>query len=694
MLPVFRRLPFPISLLMVLVLHPFASMTNAQSTKIGQTIQIRDVTRGTLLYRTNQAGQYVPAPTLQTKVQIDVTGLIARGVVNQQFTNPGTEWAEGVYVFPLPESAAVDHLRIIIGERHIEGMIQERDLAKKTYASAKKQGHRASLLEQERPNMFTASVANIGPGETIAIEIEYQETLRFDQGRFSLRFPLVVGPRYIPGIPMSGSQSNQNLHGAGWARNTDQVPDASRITPWVQHPDDGFMNPVSIRINLFPGFPLSNLRSRYHQIEKTPSVDGGYTITLTGQHVPSDRDFELLWEPAVGQNPQAAVFTQRLDGKAYSLIMVLPPTKQVSDHLQQSREVIFVIDTSGSMHGLSIEQAKAAVTEALGRLTNRDRVNIIQFNTRTEALFSSAMEASPPTIHRATQYVAGLMAEGGTEMLPALNKALQQEKVTDRVRQVIFITDGQIGNERELFQAVQEQLRSSRLFTIGIGSAPNSYFMRKAAEFGGGTFTYIGKITEVQERMGQFFRKLENPVMSNIQVRNPNSTPMEQVPERVLDLYQGEPVMIAIKTATVPEELTIAGHIGQIPWEKTLHLNSGEKRGGIAIGWARQKIESLMNQQIRNQHTDTIRRKIIELALRHHLVTRYTSLVAVDITPVRSPTQPLHSHSIKTKLPHGQDYAAIFGLARGATPKSAHFLIGLFCLILAYALYRNVRHPA
>ena len=689
-----RRIPFPFTLLMVLFWQPLFSITHAQETNRGQPIEIPDVTRGSLLYRTNQIGQYVPAPTLLTKVHIDVTGMIARGVVNQQFTNPGTEWAEGVYVFPLPETAAVDHIRIIIGERRIEGMIQERDLAKKTYTSARKQGRRASLLEQERPNMFTASVANIGPGETIAIEIEYQETLRFDQGRFTLRFPLVVGPRYIPGVPISGSQSIPDLNGTGWAQNTDQVRDASRITPWVQHPDDGLMNPVSLRISLSPGFPLSQLTSRYHKIVRTQSVKGRYTITLNGQHVPSYRDFELLWKPAVGQTPQAAVFTQTQHGEAYSLIMVLPPTEHASDYLRESREVIFVIDTSGSMHGLSIEQAKAAVTEALGQLTNRDRVNIIQFNTKTDALYSSAREASPHTILKATQYVAELKAEGGTEMLPALRKALQQEEETDRLRQVIFITDGQIGNERELFQAVREQLRHSRLFTIGIGSAPNSYFMRKAAEFGGGTFTYIGKITEVQERMGQFFQKLENPVMFNIEVRNPNRAPMEQVPERVLDLYKGEPVMFAIKTTKVPEELTIAGKVGQISWEKTLTLNAGEQRDGIAIHWARQKIESLMNQQIRNQHTDTIRPKIIKLALRHHLVSRYTSLVAVDITPVRSPTQRLHPHSIKTNLPHGQNYAAIFGLARGATPKSVHLLIGLICLILAYGLYRKVRHPA
>jgi Ca-activated chloride channel family protein len=677
----------------VLTWIPIIPLTHAEITTSGRTIQIRDVTRGSLLFHTNQPCQFLHAPTLQTKVEIDVTGLIARGLVIQHFTNPGTEWAEGVYVFPLPETAAVDHLRLIIGERRIEGRIQERELAKKTYTAAKKQGRRASLLEQERPNMFTASVANIGPGETVVVEIEYQETLRFNQGRFSLRFPMVVGPRYIPGAPLPVTELIPALNGNGWAPNTDQVPDASRITPWVQHPDQGLVNPVSLRINLLAGFPLTQLASRSHQILTTQNQEGGYTVTLKDEHAPSDRDFELIWEPEIGQSPQATVFTQTKHDETYSLIMVLPPTENLANHIGQSREVIFVIDTSGSMYGNSIEQAKAAVTQALRRLTSRDRVNIIQFNNKTEALFSTAKAASQRTVLQATRYVAGLVAEGGTEMLPALRIALQQDGKTNRLRQVIFITDGQIGNETELFRVVQQQLRHSRLFTIGIGSAPNSYFMRKAAEFGGGTFTYIGKVTEVQERMDQFFQKLEHPAMSHIHVESPTTTHIELVPERVPDLYMGEPVMIAIKTAPLPNDLTISGQVGQTAWETTLSLRAAKEREGITVYWARQKIESLMNQQIGNQHTDIIRRKIIDLALQHHLVSRYTSLMAVDITPVRPSGQLLHTHSIKTNLPHGQDYAAIFGLAQGATPGPVHLLVGLFFLMSAYGLYRIVKNP-
>ena len=678
----------------LLIWSSIISLTHAENLQSAHTMKIHQVTRGSLLFRTNQSGQFLVAPTLHTNVEIDVTGLIARGVVVQHFTNPGSEWVEGVYVFPLPETAAVDHLRIKIGHRRIEGMIQERELAKKTYTAAKNKGHQASLLEQERPNMFTASVANIGPGETVSIEIEYQETLRFNQGRFHLRFPLVVGPRYIPGTPLPVSEDTPGINKKGWAPNTDQVPDASRITPWVQHPDQGMINSVNIQIHLLTGFPLTRLTSPYHQISTTQTEEGGFTVTLNKEGIPSDRDFELIWEPEIGQTPYAAVFTEQKNDQMYTLIMVLPPTKNRTEHLNQNREVILVIDTSGSMHGTSIDQAKAAVIQALSRLTKRDHVNIIQFNSRTRALFSTARVASPHTILQASRYVASLTADGGTEMLPALKKALHQEEETQRLRQVVFITDGQIGNESTLFQTVQQQLGNSRLFTIGIGSAPNSYFMRKAAEFGGGTFTYIGKVAEVQERMDHFFQKLEHPAMSNIQVQHSTPGLFDLVPERVPDLYRGEPVMIVMKTTRPPNEVTITGQMGQTLWETRLPLKDAKKGEGIGVYWARKKIDSLMNQHIRNEHTETIRQKIINLALQHHLVSRYTSLVAVDVTPVRPPTQLLRTHPVKINLPHGQNYAAIFGLAQGATPGPGYLLFGLLCLISAFVLYRIFKNPA
>ena len=667
------------------------STVKARPAESKHSLTLQEVKHGSLLFKSDQPNQFLPAPTLRTAVEISVTGLIARATVKQQFNNPGSEWAEGVYVFPLPETAAVDHLRMIIGERIIEGRIQERAQAKKTYDKAKKEGRRASLLEQERPNMFTASVANIGPGETVIVEMEYQEILRYDQGRFHLRFPMVVGPRYIPGYPQSENETRrepvQNLtKGYGWAMNTNQVPDASRITPPVQHPDKGSINSVTLTINLSPGFQLARLESPYHPIQ-TQNQGGEYTVTLEKGSVPADRDFELVWEPKSDQAPQAALFSEQQNGETFSLIMILPPTTNIETRMSQPREVIFVIDTSGSMFGTSIDQAKASLTLALSRLSPHDRFNVIQFNNTTQVLFPQPRPASKEVVRQAIHYVDRLQAEGGTEMLPALQQALIDTRETADLRQIIFITDGQIGNEAALFQTIQQHVQHSRLFTIGIGSAPNSHFMRKAAEFGRGTFTYVGNTGEVKEKMDRLFRKLEYPALTDVQVELSAPTDLQMVPERIPDLYVGEPVLIAMKSASLPDEVTVNGRIGPVPWETTLSLRSATQREGMAVYWGRQKIESLMNKQAGSAEIESLRQQIIDIALQHHLVSRYTSLVAVDITPARFNTQGLHTHALKTNLPQGQDFVAIFGLAQGATPGPLHFTIGLLFLILGYGLY-------
>ncbi|MDH5699854.1 MAG: VIT domain-containing protein, partial [Nitrospirota bacterium] len=278
-----------------------------------------------LTIRPMSGGPSLPAPTVSTNVTITISGLIVRTTISQTFHNPSSEWAEGIYVFPLPEHAAVDHLRMRIGERVIEGMIQERAEAKKTYEQAKRKGQRASLLEQERPNVFTASVANLAPGEPVIVDIEYQDTVRYDQGRFSLRFPMVVGPRYIPGTPLSLDEAQPQETGVGWTVNTDQVSDASRITPPVQHPGEGPINPLILHIDLAPGFLLDRVESPTHRIHVETNSNGTTHITLADRSTFADRDFELAWTPQVTHEAQTTLFLENHDGETYGLVFFLPP---------------------------------------------------------------------------------------------------------------------------------------------------------------------------------------------------------------------------------------------------------------------------------------------------------------------------------------------------------------------------------
>lgn len=651
-----------------------------------QTISLNDVKGGRLLFKTAQPGRYLPAPTLKTDVRISVTGLIARATVSQEFLNPSLEkdaWAEGIYVFPLPETAAVDHLRMKVGERIIEGQIKEKAEAKKVYEQAKQEGKRASLVEQERPNIFTTSVANIGPGERITVEIEYQETIRYDQGAFSLRFPMVVGPRYIPGTP--GVMEDQPP-GNGWSPDTDRMPDASRITPPVQHPAYGPINPVSLNIDLAPGFSLGKIESPYHQILTIAEPDGRQHITLREDTVPADRDFVLTWKPTAGQAPTLSVFRERQGNEQYAFLMAMPPMGSDHQPTAVARETIFVIDTSGSMSGTSIEQARAALLLALNRLTAQDRFNVIQFNSVTHVLFSQAQPVTPQTLRKALHYVDNLKANGGTEILPALKMALQGSAPTTHLRQVIFLTDGQVGNEDELFEVIRTQLGTSRLFTIGIGSAPNSHFMRKAAEFGRGTFTHIGSTSEVQAQMDAIFRKLERPALTDLRVDGINDQ-VEMFPPRIPDLYEGEPVVVVLKGRALPDTIKIHGMIGSAPWTTSIALKNSEPREGLSVFWARQKIAALMDQQPYGQDETATKQAVLDMALAHHLVSKYTSLVAVDVTPVRPADKLLQTHAMKTNLPNGQDYQAIFGLPQTATSGQLQILLGLAALLAAWLMW-------
>lgn len=667
--------------------------TSNETTNPIKTVKsINDVGQASLLFKQN--GQYSEAAQLNTDVAMKVTGMINRVTVKQSFSNTTDNWQEGIYVFPLPENAAVDQLRLKIGERIIEGQIKEKQAAKKIYTQAKKQGKQAALTEQERPNIFTTSVANIAPHETIIVEIEYQQIVHYDNGVFSLRFPMVVGPRYIPGKPLIEGQSIEIFSGMGWAVNTDQVPDASRITPPVIFPDSNNRrkNKVSIKIDLDAGLALEKIDSPYHAIEVNKQHDQ-YQIQLKQKTTLANRDFELIWKPVPAVAPKAALFTEEKEGETYAMIMMVPPETQQTQSLP--REIIYVIDTSGSMGGQSIIQARAALELALTKLKPGDKFNVIQFNSFTSKLFRDSQPFNQQTLDQASRYVRSLEANGGTEMASALNAALNKQPNNGYLKQVIFLTDGSIGNEQALFEIIQNKLGNSRLFTIGIGSAPNSHFMQRAANFGRGTHTYIGKLEEVQTRMQTLFEKIENPVLKDIAIDwmgLKTERDMEIWPQKIADLYKGEPLLITAKTKHQLGEIKVTGKIAGQTWSSSLKLNGGQSREGISSFWARKKIAALM-QQKRDAEFESIKQTIIETALKHHLVSKYTSLVAVDVTPVRPKEEELDSQAIKTHLPAGWNHNKVFGQPFPATATDAriNFLIGLILMFLSAVFYYLTR---
>src|SRR5205823_4107292 len=346
-----QRLGLAMLAVMIFIALPLAARAN-------MFVKPGEMGTGALLFQSNEEGKYVEAPRVASDFDVTVTGPIARTRVTQQFRNPTDGWAEGVYVFPLPGNAAVDTLKMVIGTRVIIGDIKEKQEAKQIYEEAKAKGQKAALLEQERPNIFTNQIANIGPGETVVVQIEYQEAIRQSGGVFSLRVPMVVGPRYDPSpkLEMSG-ETDQVLV-------SDAVPDRRRIEPPVLDPrKHAPVSPVTLTVHLNPGFALGEVKSAYHNVDIATTAADREVVTLADPEF-ANRDFELTWQPQPGTQPGIGLFSERLGNDDYALAFITPPAPTGTE-TRAPREVIFVIDNSGSMGGPSIAQAKASLLYAL-----------------------------------------------------------------------------------------------------------------------------------------------------------------------------------------------------------------------------------------------------------------------------------------------------------------------------------------
>ena len=611
-----------------------------------------DVQAGSLLLKSNSEGKYLEAPRLATDFKVTVSGPTARTIVTQRFENPADGFVEGVYVFPLPENSAVDTLKIIEGNRVIVGEVKERQQAKVIYETAKANGQAAALLEQERPNIFTNSVANIGPHETVIVQIEYQETVKQSSGVFSLRLPLVVGPRYIPDPIVQ----NVELSSSGFAK---QVTDAERISPPVLDPKVfAPVNPTTISITLNAGFELGEVKSLYHAIKTDPQT---HVISLADENVPADKDFALEWQ-AAGTAPQAGLFTETVNGKNYLLGFVTPPVTQVAG-VVKPRETVFVIDNSGSMEGASMPQAKDSLIFGLEQLKPGDLFNVIRFDDTMDVLFASSVAANKENIDKAKAFVTALNANGGTEMVPPMTAALQDQHPADtsHLRQVVFLTDGDIGNEEALFSTITKNRGRSRVFMVGIGSAPNTYLMTRAAELGRGTFTHIGDGAEVVAKMQDLYTKIGNPVVTELKAELVGNS-ARITPDMLPDLYRGEPVLLMAEAKDLTGSLKISGNIGEQPWEVTLPISKAAKGDGISKLWARRKIADFEVASTLGTLTyDEANKAILAMAVEHQIVSSQTSLVAVDKTPKRPAGEKLTRADIPLNLPAGWNYDSVFG---------------------------------
>lgn len=617
-----------------------------------------------LEYRSGD-GQWLPGLALDTTVTMQVEGLLAEVRIVQRYENSSQDWREGRYLLPLPGDAAVGGLTIRIGDRLIEGEIQEKQQARETFAKAAANGQRAALVEQQRGNVFRTALTNIGPGEAIEVEIAYWQQVDYREGVFSLALPLTFTP------PPGALAQQDPLR----VETNDVDTDTTGSQPLPPS--------VAIFADIRPGMPLAELTSPTHAIE-VEQRDGAYRVRLSDFVVEANHDFELRWRPQPSAAPIQAVFAERGEDAAYAMVMLVPPTKEGKP---LPRELILVLDHSGSMLGTSMEQAKAAVDAALATLRPEDRFNVVSFNHTASRWFVESPAPDAATLATTRDRLAQLRADGGTELSPALQQALQGAVEPGLLRQVVLITDAAVGNEQGLLAQIESQRGDARVFAVGIGSAPNEYFVRRAAEQGRGSFELIRDLNQVSERMGALMTRIDRPMLSDIDLRWPGAA--EVYPGRIPDLYAGEPLLVVARLDALHGQVEARGVLAKQAWQSGLPLKIGARNEpvGIARLWAKARIRELESSEREGGDPALIREEIIRTSIAHGITSRFTSLVAVERTPVRPKSEGLLADQVPNSDP-----AQTLNMAQGATSARMHLGSALALLLLGLALFR--RSPA
>ena len=605
-------------------------------------------------------GDWRESVALETSVDFDIRGLLARVTVSQRYVNDSGEWLEGRYLLPLPGDAAVDTLRLHVGDRVIEGEIQEKEQAQATYQQAAASGQTASLVEQRRDNLFSTAVANIGPGQSVEIEIGYWQSVQFVDNAFSVALPMTLTPRY---------QAEGNADFA----EVDAPIVGAEAAPTAIDLGEAFEPSISLFVDLDAGVPLASVTSPTHAIRVESQEGNRYTVELADLVESADRDFELRWTPRASNVPQQAVFTQSVDGEHYALVMLVPPTLAVEP---VARELILVVDNSGSMHGESMSQAIAALDRALSRLRPGDRFNVVRFDHTTEAVFEQSVPADTGNVARARQFVQRLTADGGTELGPALTLAFGSPPVPGYLRQVVLITDAAVGNEQQLLQQIDTTRGDARLFAVGIGSAPNDHFLRRAVELGRGSQVIVRDTAEVDARTDTLLARLDQPALRDLSVDWAQNA--ETYPPRLPDLYLGEPLQVVSKLSALSGEVQVRGQSRHQVWQQRASLATALPGDGVARLWARSKVTALEDELRDGADPEVVRSQVLDIALRHHLVTRYTSLVAVDKTPARPDDADLASATFANATPAGS-----LGYAQGATSARTQLALAIALAFLA-----------
>ena len=568
-------------------------------------------------------GAEIVLPLVATDVSAVVRGPAAQVTVRQTFRNPRTNPLEAIYIFPLPPGAAVAELVFTIGERELHARLDEKAKASAEYAQARAAGQRAALLTQERADVFTIKVANVQPGEEVAVRMVYSQVLGFDDGGFVFRFPLVLAERYIPGHPTGGAPS-----GDGVEPDTDAVPDASRISPPRLLPGVRPATDLGISVSIDVGaVGVADLRSSQHATA-TGFADGTVTVTLARADELPNRDFVLRIRPAA-TDVAGAIWTTKHNGDTRFLALLLPP-EDLDAAPRVPREVVLVVDTSSSMTGSKMPAAIEASRLVLRTLEPGDHLQVVEFNSRHRKLWRASKPVTDKTVGEADAFLAKLYATGGTEILAPLKDVLRKGPTGGLVRHVVLVTDGQVGNESQIVKHVTSLDQNLRVFGIGIDTAVNAAFLRSIARETGGLSTLLTPSDPIADRVTRFLGRVGTPIATNVALDGlPDDARVQ--PEGIPDLYLGEPVVV---TGSVPGDLPagLRFHLEHAGGSREIFLPQAREGGAeVARAVAGARVTALTDRMLLHRD-DSATSELLALSLAETVLCPLTAFVVVDPT--------------------------------------------------------------
>jgi Ca-activated chloride channel homolog len=618
--------------------------TQAEASPLDPNVEVSE---GRMAIKRGDA--WLGLPLRETRYDTVVIGNMAETSVIQVFHNPLPDRLEATYNFPLPTDAAVDDYWIRVGGREIRGVMKTRADARKTYEEARDAGRSAALLEQQRPNIFTQAVANIPPGGTIEVEMHLVQPLRREAGRYTLLLPITVGPRYNPG-PRDA------------AGNTAQVPDAAAITAPGLARGVVSCSKVDIQVAIEAGFPITELRSKYHALA-VEAAGATTRLELARGAARPNRDFELSWQLA-GLEPRARLMAQRTgDSGGYFTLTVEPP-QGYPQAKARPRELVFALDTSGSMHGAPMDTAVAAVKKALEGMGPDDTFQILRFAGDTSQLADAPLRNTAVNRQRGVDFLTRMEGGGGTEMLAGIKAALDRPADPERLRMVLFLTDGYIGNEAEVFAEIDRRRGDARLFGLGVGSSVNHFLLDGMSRMGRGAVTYVGPGEHPTDVVERFYGYIGRPVLTDIEIDWGGLPVADVVPDALPDLFAGQPVVVygRFTGAPKPGEVKLRARLGGAPIEMPIKfdLAAGQEHTGLASMWARQQIDAMLGYpNLKSQQADdpTID-AVTKLAISHRVMTEYTSFVAVEQRAQKQPDGTLRTVEVPLELPLGVENSA------------------------------------